>query len=103
MPRGTRWRIFIIAASYFFYGYWNPKFVLLIVASTIWNQVWGTAIHRTRQPGARRAAVTVAIVGDLGLLGYFKYAQFFEVSARNALVYGGIHLNPEILRVTLPI
>jgi alginate O-acetyltransferase complex protein AlgI len=103
MPRGTRWRLFIIAASYFFYGYWNPKFVFLIVVSTVWNQVWGTAIHRLRDPRARRTVLTIAIAGDLGLLGYFKYAQFFEVSARNALVHAGIHLSPEILRVTLPI
>jgi D-alanyl-lipoteichoic acid acyltransferase DltB (MBOAT superfamily) len=103
MPRGTRWRLFIIAASYFFYGYWNPKFVFLIVASTAWNQMWGTAIHRLRDPRARRTALTIAIVGDIGLLGYFKYAQFFEVSARNALVHAGIHLSPDILRVTLPI
>jgi alginate O-acetyltransferase complex protein AlgI len=103
MPRGTRWRIFMIAASYFFYGYWNPKFVLLVVASTIWNQAWGTAIFRLRDARSRRAALTVAIAGDLGLLGYFKYAQFFEVSARNAFVHAGIHLNPEIIRVTLPI
>src|SRR5215468_11014940 len=99
MPRGTRWRIFIITASYFFYGYWNPKFVLLIVASTVWNQLWGTAIHRLRDPRPRRAALTIAIAGDLALLGYFKYAQFFEVSARNALVHAGIHLSPEVLRV----
>ncbi|HEX4492197.1 MAG TPA: MBOAT family protein [Acidimicrobiia bacterium] len=103
MPRGTRWRLFIIAASYFFYGYWNPKFVFLIVASTVWNQLWGTAIHRLRDERARRIALTIAIVGDLGLLGYFKYAQFFEVSARNALVHAGIHLSPDVLRVTLPI
>jgi alginate O-acetyltransferase complex protein AlgI len=103
MPRGTRWRVFMIAASYFFYGYWNPRFVLLIVASTIWNQAWGTAIHRLRDERNRRYALIAAVVGDLGLLGYFKYAQFFEVSARNALTNIGIHLNPEILRVTLPI
>jgi alginate O-acetyltransferase complex protein AlgI len=103
MPRGTRWRIFMIGASYFFYGYWNPRFVLLIVVSTIWNQIWGTVIHRLRNDGGRRLALTAAVAGNLGLLGYFKYAQFFEVSARNTLIHLGVHLNPEIVRVTLPI
>ena len=93
----------MIAASYFFYGYWNPRFVLLIVASTIWNQMWGTAIHRLRDDSHRRLALSVAVAGNLGLLGYFKYAQFFEVSARNALTHVGIHVNPDVLRVTLPI
>jgi alginate O-acetyltransferase complex protein AlgI len=103
MPRGTRWRIFMISASYFFYGYWNVRFVLLIVASTIWNQVWGTALHRLHNDRRRRVALTAAVAGNLGLLGYFKYAQFFEVSARNALNDIGIHVSPEILRVTLPV
>jgi alginate O-acetyltransferase complex protein AlgI len=103
MPRGTRWRLFMIAASYFFYGYWNARFVLLIIVSTIWNQVWGTVIHRQRRDGNRRVALTIAVAGNLGLLGYFKYAQFFEVSARNALTHAGIHVSPEILRVTLPV
>ena len=103
MPRGTRWRLFIIAASYFFYGYWNVRFVLLIVASTLWNQLWGTALHRLRNDGTRRTALLIAVAGNLGLLGYFKYAQFFEVSARNTLTHVGIHINPDILRVTLPV
>jgi D-alanyl-lipoteichoic acid acyltransferase DltB (MBOAT superfamily) len=93
----------MIAASYFFYGYWNWRFVLLIVASTIWNQIWGTVIYRLRNDASRRPALIVAVAGNLGLLGYFKYAQFFEVSARNALTDIGIHINPEILRVTLPV
>ena len=103
MPRATRWRIFMIAASYFFYGYWNWRFVALIIVSTIWNQIWGTVIHRLRNDRPRRLALIAAVGGDLGLLGYFKYAQFFEVSARNALTNIGVHVNPEILRVTLPV
>jgi alginate O-acetyltransferase complex protein AlgI len=93
----------MIAASYFFYGYWNWRFVLLIVISTFWNQIWGTVIFRLRNDASRRLALITAVAGDLGLLGYFKYAQFFEVSARNALTDVGIHINPEILRVTLPV
>ena len=103
MPSATRWRLFMIGASYFFYGYWNPRFVLLIVASTIWNQAWGTAIHRAQGDGIRRFALGAAVAGDLGLLGYFKYAQFFEVSARNVLTHMGLHVSPEVLRVTLPV
>jgi D-alanyl-lipoteichoic acid acyltransferase DltB (MBOAT superfamily) len=103
MPRRTQWRIFMIGASYFFYGYWNPRFVLLIVASTIWNQFWGTVIHRLRANRSRRAALVAAVSGDLGLLGYFKYVNFFEVSARNALTTLGVHVSPEVLQVTLPI
>jgi D-alanyl-lipoteichoic acid acyltransferase DltB (MBOAT superfamily) len=93
----------MIAASYFFYGYWNWRFVLLIIVSTIWNQAWGTAIFRLRNDRSRRAALTAAVAGNLGMLGYFKYAQFFEVSVRNTLADVGMHISPEILRVTLPV
>ena len=43
-PRFTLWRVFIIAASWFFYGWWEPRFVLLLAASVIGNWVWGEAI-----------------------------------------------------------
>src|SRR4051794_27516547 len=103
MPQGRTWRVFIIAASYFFYGYWNWRFVLLLVVVTIWNQLWGQAIHRTASDRGRRAALAVAIAGDLGILAYFKYYDFFLLSAKNVLGDVGVHLNPTFLLITLPV
>lgn len=103
MPHGTRWRLFVIAASYFFYGYWDWRFAFLLGASTLWNQVWAHTIHRLRGDRSRRIALIAAVAGNLGVLGWFKYYRFFTVSATNLLGELGIHVSPRILSVTLPV
>ena len=46
MPRPPVWRAFTVVASYVFYGWWDWRYVLLLVASTLANQALGLAIHR---------------------------------------------------------
>ncbi|HEX4679647.1 MAG TPA: MBOAT family protein [Gaiellaceae bacterium] len=77
------WRIWILLASYVFYAWWDWRFVFLLLASTIVNHVLAVAIHRSRGAGARKAFLTLAVVFDLGLLGYFKYTNFFLSTADN--------------------
>ena len=85
MPRRRRWKLFMLAASYFFYGYWNWRFVFLIAASTIANQAFARAIHGTADDRKRRLWLTVAVVANLGVLGVFKYYDFFVTEATNLL------------------
>jgi len=70
------WLIFI---SFVYYGWWNPKYVLLIVGSILFNYTIGTWLKRNRDTGRlkRKAVLIIGIFGDLLLLGYFKYANFF--------------------------
>jgi D-alanyl-lipoteichoic acid acyltransferase DltB (MBOAT superfamily) len=103
LPREHRWRLFIIAASYVFYGYWNWRFTLLLAGVTAWNHAWGATIHRLEGERARRVALGVAVAGDLGALAYFKYVDFFLLSAKNLLGDIGIHVSPAFLEVTLPV
>jgi D-alanyl-lipoteichoic acid acyltransferase DltB (MBOAT superfamily) len=68
---------FLLAASLFFYGFWNPAYVALIAFSIAFNFTVGRCIEsRTGVRGHRRWLV-LGIAVDLGLLGYFKYANFF--------------------------
>lgn len=69
----------LIAASIFFYGWWNPKYVPLIVLSMVINYLLGGAIQRriNASRGAKKSLLIVGICFNLGLLGYFKYANFF--------------------------
>lgn len=73
--------LWIAAASLFFYGWWNPQFVLLLLASIGVNYAMGYAIGhaRTATMSSRKSTriLVAAIVGNLLLLGYFKYANFF--------------------------
>jgi D-alanyl-lipoteichoic acid acyltransferase DltB (MBOAT superfamily) len=71
----------LTAASLFFYGWWNPIYVLLLAASIVFNYVCGYALARLAQgPQKARLAwplLVFAVVANLALLGYFKYANFF--------------------------
>ena len=84
-PHQRAWRAWILLASYVFYGWWDWRFVFLLGASTIVNHVLAVAINRTRPRAARKALLTLALVCDLGLLGYFKYTNFFLSSVDNAV------------------
>ena len=80
--------------SIFFYGYWNPRYVILLLASIAINFAAGHAILRYRDAlrldSAQRILV-LAIVANLGALGCFKYANFF-VNSINSVVDTNIAL-----------
>jgi alginate O-acetyltransferase complex protein AlgI len=103
MPRRRRWKLFMLVASYFFYGYWNWQFCFLIAASTVGNQLLTERIHRASSERKKRAWLTLAVVGNLGLLGYFKYYDFFITEGTNLLHRVGLDISPEIVSVTLPV
>jgi D-alanyl-lipoteichoic acid acyltransferase DltB (MBOAT superfamily) len=74
----------LAVASLFFYGYWNPAYVGLLLGSIMFNYVFGTWIARSGvQHAARRKkhVLVFAISANLLLLGYYKYANFFLSSA----------------------
>jgi len=83
MPHQRAWRVWILLASYVFYGWWDWRFVFLLAASTVVNHLLALAIHRARLPLARKAFLGLAVAFDIGLLGYFKYANFFLSSVDN--------------------
>jgi D-alanyl-lipoteichoic acid acyltransferase DltB (MBOAT superfamily) len=102
-PDQPRWRVFMLVASYLFYGWWDWRFVFLLAGVTIWSQLLGVAIHAAEDPRRRKQLLVVAIVGCLGPLAYFKYYDFFLSSATNVLNELGLDLAPRIVSVTLPI
>jgi alginate O-acetyltransferase complex protein AlgI len=93
---------FLVAASYVFYGWYQPWFVLLMLAATAINYVCGLAIADPRAgERQRRVAVTASVVASLGLLGFFKYAMFFQNNLNALLDILGTHALP-VLQVALP-
>jgi D-alanyl-lipoteichoic acid acyltransferase DltB (MBOAT superfamily) len=102
-PRGERWRPFIIAASYAFYSAWDWRFVFLLAFSTVWNQIFARAIHRRSDPRRRKWLLAGAVAGNLALLGYFKYYDFFVTSTNNLFAFVGVDVPLEARAIVLPV
>ena len=103
MPWPHRWRPFIIAASYVFYSWWDWRFVFLLAGCTVWNQVLAVRIWRTTDRVRRKSLLVLALAGNLGLLGYFKYYDFFVSSTENMATIVGYDLPFSLKTIVLPV
>ncbi|XLS30789.1 MBOAT family O-acyltransferase [Flavobacteriaceae bacterium M23B6Z8] len=95
--------ILLLVASYFFYGWWDWRFLSLIAFSTIVDYFLGIAIHRQEEPKKRKFFLLLSLCTNLGLLGFFKYFNFFIdswVSAWNAV---GYDMQYSTLNIILPV
>jgi alginate O-acetyltransferase complex protein AlgI len=103
-PSTRWWKVFIIVASYVFYGWWDWRFVFLLAASTVITALGGYFIHRSTTERSRRWLLIATVVIELGLLGWFKYYGFLSVSVDNALHRLGFTGTAfPLLSVTLPV
>ncbi len=93
----------LLAASYFFYSRWDPRFLSLLILSTVMDYACGLAVDRIEEPRRRKLFVAISMVLNLGMLGYFKYCNFFAESLQAALARGGITVPLAHLNVVLPI
>jgi len=99
--RGSARKVLLLLASYAFYACWDWRFLGLIWASTLLDFTVGLALSR---PGTRRRAWLLAsLVGNLGLLGFFKYFHFFVDSAVELLGVLGFQAHRPSLTVLLPV
>lgn len=96
---------FLLLASWLFYMSWDPRFIGLILLSTVVDFVAARAIEDTPddQPGRRKAWLWLSLVSNLGLLGYFKYTNFFLQSAAGVGRALGLDAAIPIFEITLPV
>lgn len=98
--RGVRTQnLFVVAASYVFYGWWDWRFLLLIALTSA--VAWGTGLAMAC--GWRRVGLWVSVAVNLGVLGFFKYFDFFVSSAAEMLGWLGVQAHGPTLRVLLPV
>jgi alginate O-acetyltransferase complex protein AlgI len=103
-PFPRRWKPFIICASYFFYAWWDWRFIFLLMASTAITIAGGRLIHAAKTKPLRRAFLVGSLVGDVGLLAWFKYYGFFSFNVDNLFHTLGFDVKPvPLLAVTLPV
>ena len=97
------WKWFTIAASYVFYGWWDWRFVFLLVGTSAIAQVGALAVARYRERPAAPWVVGIAVAALLAPLAFFKYYAFFAVSITNSLATLGLDASLPLIQVVLPV
>jgi alginate O-acetyltransferase complex protein AlgI len=93
----------LLAASYLFYGWWDWRFLLLMILSTVVDYTLGQKIAASDDQRKRRTLLTVSLVMNFGFLGFFKYFNFFLDSTVHALtLLGAHHISVPLLQILLP-
>ena len=93
----------LVLASYFFYGWWDYRFCLLMLLSSLVDYFIGIAVHATDDRRIQRRYLILSLISNLGLLGYFKYYNFFSDSFVSLLNQIGWSVHPVIAEVILPV
>jgi alginate O-acetyltransferase complex protein AlgI len=102
-PYPRAWKLAMVGLSYFFYSWWDWRFVFLLAAETVVAQVGVVVVARMEDARARRRAMAATVTALLAFLAWFKYYGFFSLNVDNALHgLGGSRVLP-LLRVTLPV
>ncbi len=91
--------VWLVAASLFFYGWWNPKYVFIILASIGFNYAIGKVISQ-KQTLHAKGLMLLGVAGNLTLLGYSKYANFFMANW-NTLTGNSVHLEKIVLPLAI--
>jgi alginate O-acetyltransferase complex protein AlgI len=103
IPKKQGRLIFLTLASYFFYGWWDWRFVPLMLASSTADYIAGARIAESSSRSARRRWLIALLVFNLGLLGFFKYFDFFSTSLNGLARWLGQDLDLPLLKLILPI
>lgn len=98
-----RWQnALLLAASYFFYGWWSYEFMGLLALSTLLDYAYGFWVA---SPSRKKAKLFLwlSILNNLGILGVFKYYNFFATQFKVGFEHLGLHTHPVLLNFALPI
>ncbi len=95
--------LLIVISSYIFYGWWDWRFLFLIFFSTLVDYSAGQKLKREENPKNRKIILWISIVVNLGLLGFFKYYNFFVDNFTTAFSFFGSKINTGTLNIILPV
>jgi len=95
--------IWILLTSYIFYGYWEWKFLGLILISTGIDYFSAIRIEQSNTNRQKKQWLLLSLFTNLGILAYFKYANFFLDSLTNLLTQFGTSFSAPVLEIVLPV
>ncbi|MBK7428366.1 MAG: MBOAT family protein [Saprospiraceae bacterium] len=96
-------KINLLLASYLFYAVWSPPFLLILIFSTILDFIVGKYLHSETRLSRRRFLLTLSLLGNLGVLGYFKYGGFLMENFGLLMASMGFEYQPMQSDIILPI
>ncbi len=94
---------FLLAASYFFYGFWDWRFLFLLAFSTFLDYFTGLKIHHSTSRKKKKIWLLISLITNLGFLGFFKYYNFFIASFAGIIQNFGLTPHYSTLNVILPV
>lgn len=95
--------LFLLLCGYIFYGSWDWRFVGLMMFSSVMDYTFGLAVENSDSERKRKMILTASVVINLGILGFFKYFNFFIDNFRQLLGLMHLHADLFTLRVILPV
>ena len=102
--RGIRAQnIFLIIASYVFYGFWDWRFLSLIFISSLVDFLVGQRMRKAKAKSLKKRLLAISLLVNLGILGFFKYFNFFIDSFAELMTMFGLQVNQSSLNVILPV
>lgn len=95
--------LMLLGASYLFYGWWDWRFLSLLLISTCIDFFAGPAIFTARSLRLKRLFLAISMTANLGMLFFFKYYGFFAENLQHAMALVGIEADLRFLRIVLPV
>jgi alginate O-acetyltransferase complex protein AlgI len=95
--------LLIVVASYVFYGWWDWRFLFLILFSTVVDYGVGIFLEKENNPLKRKGLLWTSILVNIGLLGFFKYYNFFLENFVASFSFFGMPINASSLDIILPV
>ncbi|MBK7113948.1 MAG: MBOAT family protein [Flavobacteriales bacterium] len=93
----------LLVSSIVFYGWWDWRYLILVFFSAGIDYVMGSRLERTDDPRARKGLLLISLISNLGLLGFFKYTDFFITSFNDSFTFFGHPLGLQTLGIILPV
>jgi len=93
----------IVGASYLFYGWWDWRFLSLILFSTVIDYLVGRGLRTQENQSKRKLLLLTSILVNLGFLGFFKYYNFFLDNFVSAFSFFGTEISASSLDIILPV
>lgn len=95
--------LLIVAAGFVFYGWWDIRFLLLLVFSGLVDYLLAIRIYKSSKPAAKNLFLSLSLITNLGILIFFKYFNFFEENFIAAFQVFGYKFSSLSLKIILPI